>query len=359
MKSSPVSFFENHQKVIANQSLVILLVNIAKQRGVHHDKLLKGTKLFYHHLSEQNFAISHQQFVVLVNNAIKQIKGCDIAFLLGSQLLPNHLGAIGKVINNCRNFQDVIRVVKCHHQAIFPYMFLREIGCAQKSYFLFNHAVSHENSQYQQFICELLLSMLASLIKWRFADEPRNTVNIQIRLPYQKPTQIECYHAYLPSQLAIVFEEKNQGWGALQICCNRDDLTMAFSESHSLLKYQYLKGAKRLCNGNSVGLVQCVSNFIASCLRENRDYSLEATAQFLGISSATLKRKLTAHNTSYQALLDLYRKQQAVFQLTEQAKSNDDVAQSLMFTDITNFRRSFKRWTGLTPSALRNAYAKQ
>ena len=33
--------------------------------------------------------------------------------------------------------------------------------------------------------------------------------------------------------------------------------------------------------------------------------------------------------------------------------SNDQVASHLHFHDATNFRRSFKRWTGVPPSALR------
>ena len=33
--------------------------------------------------------------------------------------------------------------------------------------------------------------------------------------------------------------------------------------------------------------------------------------------------------------------------------SNDEVASYLRFNDTTNFRRSFKRWTGLAPSSLR------
>lgn len=36
------------------------------------------------------------------------------------------------------------------------------------------------------------------------------------------------------------------------------------------------------------------------------------------------------------------------------AYSNEEVAEYLRFTDTTNFRRSFKRWTGLVPSAVRD-----
>jgi AraC-like DNA-binding protein len=34
---------------------------------------------------------------------------------------------------------------------------------------------------------------------------------------------------------------------------------------------------------------------------------------------------------------------------------NDEVARHLGFHDATNFRRSFKRWTGQTPGLLRDA----
>ena len=43
-------FFEQHDKVLKPQLLIILLVELAKQRGVHSDKLLKGTKLFHQDL---------------------------------------------------------------------------------------------------------------------------------------------------------------------------------------------------------------------------------------------------------------------------------------------------------------------
>jgi len=36
--------------------------------------------------------------------------------------------------------------------------------------------------------------------------------------------------------------------------------------------------------------------------------------------------------------------------------NNEQVAAHLHFNDITNFRRAFKRWTGLTPSDSRQQF---
>ncbi len=69
--------------------------------------------------------------------------------------------------------------------------------------------------------------------------------------------------------------------------------------------------------------------------------------------SATLKRKLGKHDSHFQEQLDLVRKHVALYLYRVKGYSNDEVAAYLQFHDSTNFRRSFKRWTGLSPSALR------
>ena len=69
--------------------------------------------------------------------------------------------------------------------------------------------------------------------------------------------------------------------------------------------------------------------------------------------AATCKRKLQKHHTHFQALHDEVRKHVALYLYWSRGYGNDEVAQYLRFTDTTNFRRSFKRWTGLVPSAIR------
>jgi AraC-like DNA-binding protein len=80
--------------------------------------------------------------------------------------------------------------------------------------------------------------------------------------------------------------------------------------------------------------------------------SLDEAATAFGMSSATLKRRLALHGTHYQAELDLVRTHVALYLLLLQGRSNDAVAAELGFHDRHNFRRSFKRWTGLAPSLI-------
>ncbi len=82
--------------------------------------------------------------------------------------------------------------------------------------------------------------------------------------------------------------------------------------------------------------------------------TLEDMANCLHLSPRTLCRRLSEHDTSYQALLNEVRKQRALEYLTGRRWSVEKVANQLGFSDASNFRRAFKQWTGLTPGAVRD-----
>jgi AraC-like DNA-binding protein len=81
--------------------------------------------------------------------------------------------------------------------------------------------------------------------------------------------------------------------------------------------------------------------------------TLEEVAAKLNLSTRTLKRKLSASGTSYSALLDGARLERAEELLRSDRRSIDEIAESLGYSDVANFTRAFRRWTGTTPAAHR------
>ncbi|MFB9243880.1 helix-turn-helix domain-containing protein [Massilia antarctica] len=73
------------------------------------------------------------------------------------------------------------------------------------------------------------------------------------------------------------------------------------------------------------------------------------------MSPATLKRHLARHGSHFQAELDQVRAHVALHLFHGGRHDNDGVARHLGFHDANNFRRSFKRWTGMTPMLLRRS----
>jgi AraC-like DNA-binding protein len=83
--------------------------------------------------------------------------------------------------------------------------------------------------------------------------------------------------------------------------------------------------------------------------------SLDEVATKLGLSPRTLKRKLATGGTSYQALLDEARLARAEELLRADRRSIDEIAETLGYSDVANFTRAFRRWTGTTPAARRRS----
>ena len=88
--------------------------------------------------------------------------------------------------------------------------------------------------------------------------------------------------------------------------------------------------------------------------RLGRPPCIEQASRDFGASPATFKRRLAQLGTHYQAELDQVRTHFTLVAMCRGDSSNARIAADLGFHDGNNFRRSFKRWTGATPSVLRN-----
>lgn len=84
-----------------------------------------------------------------------------------------------------------------------------------------------------------------------------------------------------------------------------------------------------------------------------RFLSVEEVAKQLHVSTRTLKRKLAALGTSYTAILDETRRQRALLLLEDRGLPLAEIAGRLGYTELPNFTRAFRKWTGTTPAAYR------
>ncbi len=96
--------------------------------------------------------------------------------------------------------------------------------------------------------------------------------------------------------------------------------------------------------------IQGVINTIKQGSAIEKTRSQESVAGQLDMSVATLRRRLSHQDTSFQKLLDKVNSELAVNDLHEQI-APEDVAERLGYSDIRSFKRAFKRWYGVSPSA--------
>ncbi|WED24350.1 AraC family transcriptional regulator [Vibrio sp. JC009] len=105
---------------------------------------------------------------------------------------------------------------------------------------------------------------------------------------------------------------------------------------------------QRACNQSSA---QKVIRFIE--LNIENEVSLENTARFLGMSTATLKRRLSAEGLSFSQILKVKRVNYAADKLRLTSKSIADIAFESGFKSAAHFSTAFKGVQGITPKEFR------
>jgi AraC-like DNA-binding protein len=83
--------------------------------------------------------------------------------------------------------------------------------------------------------------------------------------------------------------------------------------------------------------------------------SMDEIAAELGQSRQTLFRRLKAEGVTFEKVLDELRQRMAMDYLSARKVSVNETAYLVGFSDPAAFSRAFKRWTGVSPSAMRAA----
>jgi AraC-like DNA-binding protein len=77
-------------------------------------------------------------------------------------------------------------------------------------------------------------------------------------------------------------------------------------------------------------------------------------ANAIGMSTSALQQRLTERGTSFHELLNEIRREMACSYLQRSGVSVTEITFLLGFTDVSNFTRAFKRWTGMSPTKYRD-----
>lgn len=118
--------------------------------------------------------------------------------------------------------------------------------------------------------------------------------------------------------------------------------------SHDRTVMEYLQRIER---GDIVNRVRAIVSSELSSRTLNKD----RVAERLHISTRGLQLKLAARDTSFQEILDHTRRTHALAFMSRNSVSVTEAAFSLGFSEVSNFTRAFKRWTGMAPSQYRQS----
>jgi AraC-like DNA-binding protein len=93
---------------------------------------------------------------------------------------------------------------------------------------------------------------------------------------------------------------------------------------------------------------------LLSAARPTADLAIPDAARRLGLSRATLARRLAREGTSFQEVKDEVRRDHAIGLLTGTKLPLADIAELLGFSAPSAFQRAFREWTGVSPGRFRS-----
>lgn len=194
----------------------------------------------------------------------------------------------------------------------------------------------------QHFVVNLAISFIIKLIKQQLGS----TAELKVLLQQESPTHLQHFAAHWQCNISF-----SQHFDA--ICIPISLWQQTFAE-HQPAQFRLLRLACYQLNARlpaQRGLLEILQRHIAKTLPTQ--LSLEQAAAALKLSSSSLKRLLQQHNTNFAALADEVRRDKARLLLLQGNVSNRQLAQQLGYSDEHNFRRAFKRWTGMLPSSVK------
>ncbi len=327
-------------------SHVAILAAFAGQHNIKMQPILSQYKLSSKKINTPDALMLAEQYSQLLlsvdmaahDHAIQE----DFWFSFARQLNFSAYGVLGQALLSCENFQQALALLVKYYQVLSCGS---DLTCHhQDRFFSLNiHRQSAVGSRDSIIRSEILVT---SIINGLRALLPDNAEKLRVEFDYKKPS----YHALYPKNLT-----KNCIFSAPQ--------------SKILIPDQYLKQPCPHANPVMLDiftqqldqvLIQLQGpKSIAAKVRKliatipGAYPAVDDVAQQIGISSRTLSRYLKDNNTTFQALVNQVKCQQASHYLQSSNLSIEQIATQVGFGDSANFRRAFSGWTGMTPSQFR------
>lgn len=305
------------------------LIQLALERGQPEHKLLRNTGIFREDIGCHKYLTPEQVFQ-LMENVLSHLQGHELFFLLGRQWFPTQ----DNPFHTCNHLQQLLDVLNAQSDRYLPLIGM-EIHYEPERVLIYwqDNFGAHK-------LLPLLVAMQAaslhSLSRW-CAD---------IHLPWTfyfsqaRPMYIEQFQVHLGTN--VIFSAPANAMAIDRVHLHQHWATQASTDNASNVSHA--------AQAPVPSFLQAVYVFLQSHLAQQPN--LETCAAAFGMSSASFKRKLHKHHSSFQQQLDLVRKHLALRLLGHSDLTQEQVARQLHFYDAANLRRAFKRWTGQLPGKL-------
>jgi len=335
------------QKFITYDDAVIpvhhprVILETAAVLGADRSALLAAANLTEDLLGNPEARITYKQFGTLVSRALSGTGDPGLGLVCGKNLKLPQMGALGLGLMSSATIGQALELALRHGPALNPALQLELTLSGTDAQLFVREAIPVK--PFEVFTTEMLLSAFDTQGRILFGG-PLPVK--RLRLAYAEPAHSARYREFY--DVPVLF---GQGVTAVEFDSALLAAPIGFPDPATQ------KLAERLCaeqletSVENTGVVEQTRRVLDAARAEPPN--LERVARTLQVSGRTLRRNLKRVGTSYQRILDAWRRERADDWLVNTHLSQQQMAQKLGFSDVRSFRRAYKRWTGQSPSAPR------
>ncbi|MCU4322289.1 AraC family transcriptional regulator [Acinetobacter schindleri] len=317
----------------------LLLLDVISRWGYNDESLFKPFGLTSEQLADPEFRIPTAIANDMVKHALKLTGEPTLGYHLGTQMRISIHGFIGYAIMTANNITEALVLANRFIQLRLPFLqlFFSTFGVKAT-------VQLQTDIQMEPLRTEISIALMIGLISMAKAITGISDATGEVDFDFKKPEGFERFMAKFPTH-QFRFEQPH--------------LLLSFDKNYLMNKLVHADPI-----ASQIAINQCEAELsalgerhrIAMRVRdiltnsEQHYLSIEAVADRLHMSDRTLKRQLAAEGTSFSTLVDEVRYRHATSLLSRTDFTLEQIADELGYSDVANFSRAFKRWSGRSPS---------
>lgn len=333
-----------NQKIFAPYKIATLVETVAEQ-GITSDRVLQGTHLDVSQINDPNTLTSIRQYIDACDNVIKAAANSSTAFQVGSRMHLSAYGMYGYALMCSLTLRDFFDFGVKYHVLATPTLHISWREEDDVAIWEFSDVYSHlMSAQTREFLLRQQMAQHVTHLKDAAGPDCHP---VKALFAFATPGDKAGYERFLECE--CVFDRP-----VTELHYPKSMLSRAPQLANRLTRTMLQETCDRLIGTAKTSSGVAGEVYQLMMLTPSQFPSMEQVAEQMRVTTRTLRRKLEAENTDYSAILDDVRSRLAIEYLRTTKMSTEDIAAKIGFSDSTNFRRAFKRWTGKTPRQIRD-----
>lgn len=325
---------------------LIALNEYASECGMTPQEVLRDTAIPLNVFIKPNSRIRHHSMDQAVRNVINGLNDPLLPIKYGKRLTISRHGVLGFAAQSSQTLLEAASL-------LINFIQTRSGGGERLQFDIIGDQAClsmHANdgtisSDVALFHSLSIFISIETIARW-LAGKTNDPAQTEILLTFDAPCDIP--KGLLSPGLTIKFNQKSN-----QLRCPVAYLKQPLASANPSL----FDEAKKECE---IELVQLsIETDITSQVRShfrnhaNKTPTIDLVAEKMNISTRTLKRKLHDAGTTYQKIKDSERFTQAINLLENTKNTMEQIAETLGYSDASNFTKAFKNWANVSPNEYR------